>query len=175
MEGDLNSKIWLYEYYFRMLSKQNADKDFENIWFQYEVNMKKHPDIAVTYKDILVLFEITTLNCDNVLVEKKQDTYDAFEVVKQICEKESNWEQKCYAYLQNLAKQHPLIAWFIVSVLLSILLGLLTEVISEGISSERNINHEEIFEYMESEDIEMIIRDVDESISYKIIHDKNNE
>ena len=127
------------------LYSQLKEKNFEEDWKKYDILLDSQKGILIEYKkcfsaketaiDEECLSMLDLVLPDNSIDERSLFS-DAWDAIKNTVEKEIDFEQKVYSYLQKLAEDHPIMAKLIVVILMGILLGLAEDCIHDAIKKE---------------------------------------
>ena len=130
--------------YFALYS-QLKEKNFEEDWKKYDILLDSQKGILIEYKKCFSVKE-TAIDeeclgmLDLILPDNSSDERslfsDTWDAIKNAIEKEIDFEQKVYSYLQKLAEDHPVMAKLIVVILMGILLGLAEDCIHDAIKKE---------------------------------------
>lgn len=120
-------------------------KKFEEDWKKYDILLDSQKGILIEYKKCFSAKE-TAIDegclgmLDLILPDNSSDERslfsDTWDAIKNAIEKEIDFEQKVYSYLQKLAEDHPVMAKLIVVILMGILLGLAEDCIHDAIKKE---------------------------------------
>lgn len=146
-----NQRVMIYYTY---LTKLYNEKNYEQVW-----EMLKN--VSESYQKVLQLdndyireydFSIFLEKCEEkVMPENIQETANVFEQVKYLLEKESEGEMACYNYLKDVSRKHPIIARFVVAVLLTILTNVASDIISDACILSKE--YKEMTTFNENEEI----------------------